>query len=308
MIKNVIIILLIVILIAQFLITRMRKREVEKQIEDLISYLTRVQDQLDLPEMEHFREGQISILQSEIYKVVVLLREAYSEELSQKRYMADMLSDISHQIKTPISAITIMTDLLEEPELSDEQRLDYADKIDKQAKRITWLIRNLLTLAQLQADVLELKKESVYVKDILRDIQDSLEIMAELKGIQLICQSDAAVCISCDKHWMTEALLNIVKNSVEHTNEGGTVKVQVVQDAIATHIHVVDDGEGIDSEHLPHIFERFYKAGNASANSIGIGLAMAKQIILKQNGTITAASKKGVGTDFYIKLFRTETV
>lgn len=308
MIKNVIIILLIVSLIAQFLITRMRRRKVEKQIEDLISYLTRVQDRLDLPEMEQFREGQLSILQSEIYKVVVLLREAYSEELSQKRYMADMLSDISHQIKTPISAITIMTDLLEEPELSDEQRLDYADKIDKQAKRITWLIRNLLTLAQLQADVLELKKESVYVKDILRDIQDSLEIMAELKGIQLICESDAAICISCDKHWMTEALLNIVKNSVEHTNEGGTVKVQVVQDTIATHIHIVDDGEGIDSKHLPHIFERFYKAGNASANSIGIGLAMAKQIILKQNGTITVASKKGVGTDLYIKLFRTETV
>ncbi|MGN0324617.1 MAG: sensor histidine kinase [Oliverpabstia sp.] len=308
MIKNVIIILLIVILIAQFLITRMRKREVEKQIEDLISYLMRVQDRLDLPEMEHFREGQLSILQSEIYKVVVLLREAYSEELSQKRYMSDMLSDISHQIKTPISAITIMTDLLEEPELSDEQRLDYADKIDKQAKRITWLIRNLLTLAQLQADVLELKKEPVYVRDILRDIQDSLEIMAEIKGIQLICQSDAAVCISCDKHWMTEALLNIVKNSVEHTNEGGTVKVQVAQDAIATHIHVVDDGEGIDSAHLPHIFERFYKTDNASANSVGIGLAMAKQIILKQNGTITAASEKGVGTDFYIKLFRTDTV
>ena len=308
MIKNVIIILLIVILIAQFLITRMRKREVEKQIEDLISYLMRVQDRLDLPEMEHFREGQLSILQSEIYKVVVLLREAYSEELSQKRYMSDMLSDISHQIKTPISAITIMTDLLEEPELLDEQRLDYADKIDKQAKRITWLIRNLLTLAQLQADVLELKKEPVPVKDILREIQDSLEIMAELKGVQLICESDAAICISCDKHWMTEALLNIVKNSVEHTNEGGTVKVQVVQDTIATHIHVVDDGEGIDSEHLPHIFERFYKADNASANSVGIGLAMAKQIILKQNGTITVESKKGVGTDFYIKLFRTDTV
>ena len=103
-------------------------------------------------------------------------------------------------------------------------------------------------------------------------------------------------------------MLDIVKNSVEHTNEGGTVKVQVVQDTIATHIHVVDDGEGIDSEHLPHIFERFYKADNASANSVGIGLAMAKQIILKQNGTITVESKKGVETDFYIKLFRTDTV
>lgn len=226
-------------------------------------------------------------------------------EVAKKKEPAD-IGLLIKEIAEPYFLIAQSRNI--EIELSDEQRLDYADKIDKQAKRITWLIRNLLTLAQLQADVLELKKESVYVKDILRDIQDSLEIMAELKGIQLICESDAAICISCDKHWMTEALLNIVKNSVEHTNEGGTVKVQVVQDTIATHIHIVDDGEGIDSKHLPHIFERFYKAGNASANSIGIGLAMAKQIILKQNGTITVASKKGVGTDFYVKLFRTETV
>jgi signal transduction histidine kinase len=242
MVKNTIIILLAGCLAAQLLFTQMKKRKVEKQINDLIAYLTLVQDKMDLPELKYFQEGQISILQSEIYKVVVLLREAYSQEALQKRYMADMLSDISHQIKTPISAITIMAELLEAPELSDEQRLDYADKIDKQAKRITWLIRNLLTQAQLQADVLELKKEPVFVKDILQDMQDSLEIMAEIKGVQLICETDENICIVCDKHWMTEALLNIAKNSVEHTNEGGTVKVQVVQDIIASHIHVTDDG------------------------------------------------------------------
>lgn len=239
MVKNTIIILLAGCLAAQLLFTQMKKRKVEKQINDLIAYLTLVQDKMDLPELKFFQEGQISILQSEIYKVVVLLREAYSQEALQKRYMADMLSDISHQIKTPISAITIM---------------------------------------------------------------------AEIKGVQLICETDDNICIVCDKHWMTEALLNIAKNSVEHTNEGGTVKVQVVQDIIASHIHVTDDGEGIDSEHLPHIFERFYKADNASVNSVGIGLAMAKQIILKQNGTITVTSEKGKGTDFYVKLFRTDTV
>jgi signal transduction histidine kinase len=240
--------------------------------------------------------------------VVVLLREEYSKEALQKRYMADMLSDISHQIKTPISAITIMADLLEEAELSDEKRLDYADKIDKQAKRITWLIRNLLVLAQLEADVLEWKKESVRVNDIFREIQDSLEIMAELKGVHLICEAEKRICIYCDRHWMMEALLNIIKNCVEHTGEGGTVKVQAAQDNIAVHIHIMDDGEGIDEEELPHIFERFYKGEHAQTGSVGIGLAMAKQIILKQNGVVAAASEKGVGTEFYVKLFRTETV
>jgi signal transduction histidine kinase len=308
MAKNIIILVLAGCLMAQFLLTWMRKRNIDKQIDDLTAYLTLVQDRMELPQLEHFREGRMSILQSEIYKVVVLLREEYSKEASQKRYMADMLSDISHQIKTPVSAITIMADLLEEAELSDEQRLDYADKIDKQAKRIHWLIRNLLVLAQLQADVLEWKKESVRVKDILGDIQDSLEIMAEIKGVRLICGADERICIYCDRHWMTEALLNIIKNCVEHTDEGGTVKVQAEQDNIAVHIRIVDDGEGIDKEDLPHIFERFYKADHAQTGSVGIGLAMAKQIILKQNGVVTVASEKGVGTEFYVKLFRTETV
>lgn len=308
MIKNVIIILLTGCIIIQFLIAQLQKRKVEKQIEELSHYLTLVQDRMELPKLARFQEGQISILQSEIYKVVVLLKQAYAKEASQKRYMADMLSDISHQIKTPISAITIMVDLLEEPELSDAQRLEYVDKIDKQAKRITWLVRNLLALAQLQADVLELKRESIEIRSILQDIQDSLEIMAEIKGVQFAYEADKKINICCDRHWITEALLNITKNCVEHTEEGGVVKIKVVQDNIATHIQIMDNGEGIAEKDLPHIFDRFYKADHASETSVGIGLAMAKQIILKQNGTITVSSKKGKGTKFYIKLFRNDTV
>jgi signal transduction histidine kinase len=308
MTKDLIIIVLAGCLFAQVWVSHVRKERADRELKEIIDYLCKVQDCLALPEWKHFQEGQFSILQSEIYKVVVLLQQAYSQEAAQKRYMADMLSDISHQIKTPISAITILADLLESSELSEEERLEYAGRIEKQAKRITWLIRNLLTLAQLEADVLEFKKEMVPVKDILQSIQDSLEIMAEVKGVQLVCDFEEEISIYCDRHWLTEALLNIAKNCVEHTQEGGTVRLQAVQDNIATHIHIVDNGEGIAPEHLPYIFQRFYKADSASANSVGIGLAMAKQIILKQNGIVTATSEKGVGTDFYVKLFRVDSM
>ena len=308
MVKNVIILILILCLLLQSFLYYQQNRKKKKEIEDMIAYLTAVQDRMELPQLNQLKEGQLSILQSEIYKVVVLLRQAYSQETIQKRYMADLLSDISHQIKTPISAITIMADLLESSELSEEQRLTYAGKIDKQAKRITWLIRNLLNYAQLEAQVLQLKRERTDITDILGAVKDSLEIMAELKNVNLVFPEETSISLYCDVHWTTEALLNIAKNCVEHTGENGTVKISVFQDNFATHIHICDNGEGISKEHLPHIFERFYKADNTSGNSVGIGLAMAKQIILKQNGTITATSEVGKGTKFWIKLFRTETV
>ena len=132
-------------------------------------------------------------MQSEIYKVVALLRETYSAECRQKKFLADMLSDISHQIKTPLTAISVMTDVLEQPELEDEKRLEYIAKIEKQVNKITWLIRNLLTLSQLEADVLVLKQETVNVCEMLEQIQDTFEIMAEVRQVALQMESDKKI-------------------------------------------------------------------------------------------------------------------
>lgn len=295
-------------IIILFLIHFLYQKNCEKQLSEMISYLSLVQERLDLPELKTFQEGQFGILQSEIYKVVVLLKETYSKELKQKKYMADMLSDISHQIKTPIAAITIMTDLLESSELSEEERLEYAAKIDKQVNRITWLIRNLLTISQLEAEVLELKQEKVKLLHLMERVGEAFELMAEVKNISLEIQVNPEIWMVCDEHWTNEAFSNIVKNCIEHTPEGGRVSICASQDNIATHIKISDNGEGVEPEHLPHIFERFYKAGNTSGNSVGIGLSMTKQIVLKQNGTISVASEKGKGTEFYVKMYRVKTI
>lgn len=276
----------------------------EQEIQKLIAYLTKVQDSFELPEMEQLKEGSMSILQSEIYKVVALLGQSYSLEKNQKKYMADMLSDISHQIKTPLTAISVMTDLLEQTDLEEGKRLEYVAKIDTQVNKITWLIKNLLTLSQLEANVIELKKQKVNVKGLLKKIQDTFEIMSEIRMIALDFVCDEDIFILCDEHWTIEALSNIVKNCIEHTDENGYVKISVRQDNIATHIHIMDNGCGIEKAHLPHIFERFYKADKEATNSIGIGLAMAKQIIMKQEGDISVTSEVGKGSDFYVKMYR----
>ena len=291
-------------LLANLLISIRFQKSKEHKIDELICYLMKVQDRLDLPAFESMNEGSLGILQSEIYKLVVQLKEQYSGEQKQKKYMVDMLSDISHQIKTPMTAITLMTDLLSAPELSDEKRMDYVEKINQQTNRITWLVRNLLTLSQLEADMLELKKEEQDVREMLDAIMETFEIMAEVKGVELLSNCPKGVVVSCDQQWTREAISNVVKNCIEHTREGGCVQISVQQNNLATEIQIQDTGEGIPKEHLPNIFQRFYKAPGASSSSVGIGLSMSKQILMRQNGTITVTSEVGIGSKFIIKLYK----
>ena len=279
---------------------------VNRQIEALTAYLMRVQDSLELPAPEKCREGKLGILQSEIYKLVVLLNEQTAEAQKGREYLADMLSDISHQLKTPLAGITILTDLLKNPDLPQEKRREFADKINAQADRAAWFIKNLLALSQIEAGVLKLKAEKTDGQALLREVCAPFEVMAELKDVTLSLSAPSGAFLLCDRHWTAEALSNIVKNCLEHTPSKGAVYVKLEQNNFSTDITIRDTGEGIKKEQLPHIFERFYKADNAGRDSVGIGLAMAKQILLLQNGDITAKSRPGEGTAFFIKLYRME--
>lgn len=295
--------ILLLALVAVLIIDLIEKRRSEKQINELISYITKVQDYTSLPEMQKISEGSIGILQSEIYKVITILREKYASEHDQKKYMSDMMSDISHQFKTPLTAISLMSELLMGEEVSDEQRMEYAGKIDAQISKMTWLIRNLLTLSQLEAGVLEMKTENVVLKDMLTDITDSLSVLAEVAEVELECSIPGEIVIRADKHWFREAVSNITKNCIEHTAAGGYVKISATQNNIYTSIVIEDNGKGISKEHLPHIFERFYKADNSSVNSVGIGLAMARQIVNLHNGRIEVESEVGKGSKFIITVY-----
>lgn len=276
----------------------------EKQTEELVAYLMKVQDGLQLPELTKCTEGQLGILQSEIYKLVIQLKEQAGSADREKTYLADMLSDISHQIKTPLAAITIMTDLLQQPGLADDKRLEFAEKIDRQVSKINWLIRNLLALSQLEADVIRFKKEKVRIHMLLQSVCQSLELLAEVKGVELDLEPCSEELFEvCDWEWTAEAFSNIVKNCLEHTSQGGRVQISVSQNNFATTVVVRDTGDGIAKEDLPHIFERFYKGRNGSKDSIGIGLALARQVVMRQNGVIYVESVEGEGSVFTVRLY-----
>lgn len=281
----------------------LRRRRQARQLDALIGSLTRLQDPGGCSPLTDCQEGQLGILSSEVHKLVDLLREQAGAARQGKRYMADMLADISHQLKTPLTALGILTDILSAPQLSDEKRLETVGKAQAQLEKIQWLIRSLLVLSQLDAGVLALKREDVELCALLDGVCSSLEVLADVQDVTL-CRAygPEPIPLRCDREWTREALANIVKNCIEHS-PGGTVTLSIRQHNFSTDLTIQDNGRGIPREELPHIFTRFYKGRGSSANSAGLGLALSKQIILMQNGLLSAESQEGAGTCFSIRFY-----
>lgn len=296
-------IILAAVIAAQWIIFLIVKHRRERELDRLTEYLMRVQDSLSLPSFDSLGEGKFGVLESELYKLLTQMSQQTGTSRKEKEYLSKMLSDISHQIKTPLTSMGIMVDLLKSPGLLEEKRILYAGNIERQMDRMTWLVRNLLTLSRLDADMLHLKKEQVNLKSMITRALEPFEIMAEVKEIQLEVKVDKDIQLVCDEQWTTEALSNIIKNSLEHTDSGGCLEIRGEKNNFSTNISFKDNGSGIAPEDLGHIFERFYKGKNSSENSVGIGLALSRQLIMLQNGIINVASELNKGTEFCIKMY-----
>ena len=283
-----------------FIITYKRIKEI-RALSDYLSHINNGEFDLDIKDN---KEGEMSILKNNIYKVVVTLRSQQELLLKDKKYLADSLADISHQLKTPITSITVMTDLLKN-ETDEGKRREFLDVINAQLSRINWLIVTLLKLSKIDAGAIEFKKERVSLKNILENAVQPFMITAELKGIELTAQCEENVFADVDKNWYTEAISNIVKNCIEHTGEGGFVSVCAFETPVLTKIIIKDNGAGIAPEDLPHIFERFYQGRNHSETSVGIGLALSKAIFNRQNSLVSVKSEINNGTEFEITLYKT---
>ena len=201
-----------------------------------------------------------------------------------------------------------MTDALKNGNLDESQRRRCIANITAQTDHITWLVRTLLTLAEIDAGVLVLKKESVPVKELVDGIVSGIAIEADIKDVAIELDISEKDEIICDKRWTSEALSNIIKNSLQHTEAGGRIKISSEETNISVNMRIEDNGCGISKKDLPNIFERFYHGGKSDPNSNGIGLSLAKQIINSQNGTISCESEEGKGTVFEIKIYKSATV
>lgn len=248
-------------------------------------------------------EGEMSLLKNEIYKITTMLREQAGRLKHEKTALADSLADISHQLKTPMTSLFVLTDLLYDDPAA-EIRAEFLDRVKAQLKRIEWLVSALLTLSKLDAGAVAMKKENVIVRDLVDKALQTISIPLEIKMQQVEISGADGAAFTGDFNWTGEALVNILKNCIEHTPENGRIVISFDENPLYTVITIADSGAGIDRADLPHIFNRFYKGKNAADDSVGIGLAMARAIVAKQGGDITVKSEKSAGSEFTLKFYK----
>ena len=249
-------------------------------------------------------EGELAILQSEIQKMTVKLREQSDMLLSEKVRLTDAIADMFHQMRTPLTSMNIQLSLLEAEDLDYEKRVELTRALKKQIDRLQWLTETLLKMSKLDAGTVEFQSVPVKVRTLVSKAAGPFLIPMELKGMQLIVNVKDEQ-FTGDLSWSTEALGNLIKNCMEHTPAGGSVTVTAEETPIFTRIVVRDTGPGFDPADIPHLFERFYRGSTAGDGSIGIGLAMSRMVIAAQNGTITADNPADGGARFTIRFYKT---
>ena len=256
-------------------------------------------------DLSRFSEGELSILSSEVYKMTVRLREQADALKKDKTYLADSLADISHQIRTPLTSIHLIANFLAEDELDKGRRLNLTRDLLRQLSRVDWLITALLKISRLDAGSVQMAKERVSLFELVRKSAEMVSISMELRNQKLSVCGDEDGFFSGDMAWSVEAVGNILKNCMEHTPEGGTIAIDMMDNSLFAEIVIRDNGEGFEKEDIPHLFERFYRGKNANESSFGIGLALSRMIIQNQNGTILAGNAVGGGAEFTIRFYKT---
>lgn len=277
----------------------------EEKISDINSYIGKVNRGNYELKIEENGEDELTKLRNELYKTTVLLRETAENSEKEKTNLSNSLTDISHQLKTPLTSIRIMIDNIQNnPDMDEKTRNEFIEDISKQIDWISSLVISLLKLAKFDAGSIVMRDEEINVKKLIQNIISNLAILIDIKDIKIEENISKQITLFADYNWQLEALTNIIKNCIEHSFDGGKIKIEAESNSVFTKIIITDEGEGIEKKDLNRIFERFYKSAKSSENSIGIGLALAKTIIEKERGYIKVESEVGKGTKFEIKYLK----
>ena len=285
-----------------------RNKTEAKRIEELSDYLEQV-NMGKVVVLSVSGEDLFSKLEDEIYKTVTFLYQTKDAAVQAKNDFAENLSNIAHQIKTPITAISLSLQTLSEMPIKKEYETDRMEQIKKQLNRLIHLEESLLVLSRLDAGTLMFQKEDVDVFTLLVLAADNLQELFADSGTFIDIPESGEMAVTADLNWTMEAVINVMKNCMEH-NAGGTVHCSYGQNPLYTEIFIWDEGDGFAKEDIPHLFKRFYRGKNADAggnirgSGIGIGLALSKEIIEHQNGTIRAKNLPNGGACFEIRLYK----
>lgn len=281
---------------AFFKFTKARYKSIS-QISDQIDLVLHNADQLYIGESD---EGELSILQSELTKMMSRIREQNDALKREKEHLADSLADIAHQLRTPLTSVNLILSLLENNP-DENERKTLIREIKDLFVQMDWLLTSLLKLSRLDAGIVVLQSEQINVNTLISAVLHPFLIPMELHNIDLQIDVPKGIVIQGDFGWFSEAMKNILKNCMESAGDNGKIEIVCEDNPLFTEITVHDSGVGFEKKDLPCLFDRFYRGKNAGATGYGIGLALCKTIITRQGGTITAKNHPQGGAIFAIR-------
>ena len=280
---------------------RKKRRDVSLRLCDDIDSILRGNEKV---EFDDYSDDDLSILTAEIHKMTLRLREQNSALAQEKQFMKESLEDISHQLRTPLTSAELLLELLRNPELSHSKQMEYLQELYSLTARMEWLIETLLGLSRIEAGAVQFRVQDIVCRDLIADALEPVSIALEIKDIEVRVTGDTESSFKGDRLYFTEALLNLLKNCMEHTKNGGVIVINADDNPIFTGITVTDNGDGFDEAELPHIFERFYRSRETSKSGYGIGLAFARRIVTAQNGSLQALNARNGGACFDMRIYK----
>ena len=276
----------------------------KNDIKDIIKCIEQINRRNYELEIDTISEDELSILKNEIYKTAVMLKEAALNSNKDKLNLKKSLEDISHQLKTPLTSILVLLDnLIDEPDMDSSIRNDFIIDIKRNVININFLVQALLKLSKFDANTVHFIKKENDLEMIVKEAVKNVSTLCDLRNINIKLNILENAKVMCDAKWQIEAITNIIKNAIEHSKDNSSIIINIDNNRVYSKIEVIDFGDGISKRDIKHIFERFYKGENATSNSIGIGLALAKTIIEEDKGTIAVESNES-NTKFTIKYFK----
>lgn len=281
-----------------------RFRKYKKELRRLGDEIDRILHGNEILDPGSYREGEVAVLRDEVYKMTVRMREQSERLARDKEFLAESLTDISHQIRTPLTTLNIMTARLMQKGEDPEYRNRTLRDMNRMLERIDWLIAALLKLSRLDAGAVVLEPVENDMQVFLQKALEPFAIQMEVRGQECIIQGADDIRFTADEAWTLEAVRNVLKNSLEYTPDGECLEIICTGNPLYAEIAVCDRGPGIDQADLPHLFERFYRGSHARSSSFGIGLSLARTIMSRQNGSIHAENRRGGGSCFRIRFYR----
>ncbi len=292
--------LVVILFIIFYIIIFKDKYLFNKNINKLTKYFSEINNGNYDIDINDNKENNLSILKNEIYKTTIMLKEQASNSKKDKEELKVMLEDISHQLKTPLTAINIYIDNLLDNDIDYKTRNEFLKEIKKDINNMNFLILNLLKLSKFDTNTIKYEIKKYKVDSIISKVINNLSYLSDLKNININVIGDKNIVLNCDYRWEVEAISNIVKNALEHCYS--KVEISYKEYKSYVEIRIINDGDTINKKDIKHIFDRFYKISN-DKDSIGIGLALSKSIIEKDNGKINVISDNN-STIFEIKYYK----